>query len=77
VCELEAYLEQHMCIKHTHICGLRFHVDRMSRNSTAIVLSCWHKRYFLWLVLRSIRFVLRSKICYSGRGDFRPTQTLV
>lgn len=61
VCELEACLGQHMCIKHTDICGLRFHVDRMSRNSTAVDLSCWHKRYCFWLLLRSIRFVLRSK----------------
>jgi hypothetical protein len=77
VCEPEVYLGQHICIKRTDISGLRFHVGRMSRNSTAIDLSFWHKRYCFWLLLRSIWFVLRSKRLLQWLSCFRPTQELV
>jgi hypothetical protein len=77
VCELEAHLGQHVCLKHTDICSLRFHVDRMSRNSTVTDLSCWHKRYCFWLLHRSIRFVLQSKHLLQWLRCFTPTQALV
>ena len=77
LCELEAYLGQHVCLKHTDICGLWFHVDRTSRNNTVTDLSCWHKRYCFWLLLCSIWFVLRSKPLLQWLRYFRPTQALV